>query len=470
MIEKLSRVDLMWGYLAHFLKLGAGLLLLPVIMIYLTQEEVGLWFVFLTLVSLSLLLELGFQPTIVRNISYIYSGADKLSAEGYTKTKGSSVDLTFLSEVVVACRQIYRIIALCSLLILFGGGSLYINSILSESNDIASPYLAWFCFSGGAIINFYFGYYNSILQGRGDISQANKVIVVSQLTLAVLGALFIVLGFRLLGVGVASLLAALFSRLLAHWYVFSGDKKLDRKLLNSSKKQTKKLVAILWHNSSRFGVVALGVFLIWRANILVASSLLGLNEAGAYALAIYIFSILNNLASVPLNLSMPRLNSLKVRHRTKEVFNTFSSLLVACLSIYSVGFAILFFIGADVLVLVGSELKLPNQTMLFVMGCVFLLELNHGLCANYLTTENRIPFMKAALISGILIVFFSTLSSPIWGVACLVLSQGAIQLLYNNWKWPHEVGKEFKMPYFRIIAFGVRNACFGFKASYFFAK
>src|SRR6266567_8101153 len=71
----ISRRDIYWGYAAQLLNVGAGLILLPVVVRYFSPEDVGLWFVFITLAGLAQLLEFGFQPTLARNTAYVYAGA-----------------------------------------------------------------------------------------------------------------------------------------------------------------------------------------------------------------------------------------------------------------------------------------------------------------------------------------------------------------------------------------------------------
>src|SRR3990167_832985 len=108
----LSRRDLYWGYAAQVLNIGLGLIMLPVIVRHMSTAEVGLWFVFITLISFAQLLELGFQPTISRNVAYIYAGAQKLSAFGLQENGNGNLNIPLLANLVAASRFIYRWIAL----------------------------------------------------------------------------------------------------------------------------------------------------------------------------------------------------------------------------------------------------------------------------------------------------------------------------------------------------------------------
>ena len=70
-MKPLTRGDVLWGYIAQVLNIGAGLILLPILLRNLSPEDVGLWFVFISLAALAQLLELartapGFRDDIGR--------------------------------------------------------------------------------------------------------------------------------------------------------------------------------------------------------------------------------------------------------------------------------------------------------------------------------------------------------------------------------------------------------------------
>ena len=100
MSDRLTRRDVVWGYLAQLMNLAGGLLLLPVLVLRLTPEEVGLWFVFLSMVSFAQLIELGLQPTLARSAAYVYSGVKDLRSEGLVGASvGASVDASLLRRL-----------------------------------------------------------------------------------------------------------------------------------------------------------------------------------------------------------------------------------------------------------------------------------------------------------------------------------------------------------------------------------
>jgi O-antigen/teichoic acid export membrane protein len=454
----LSKRELVWGYGAQGLSIGFGLIILPVIVRHLPPAEVGLWFVFLTLAGLAQLLETGFQPTLARNVAYVYAGARGLSATGLQEPRpGASLNHALLADLMAASRRVYRGIAIVSTLLLLVTGTFYIRSLVPVGHDLRNTLLAWVCFAVGNILNFYFGYLNALLQGRGDVNQANQVIVVSRLVQLVVGVGLVSAGLGLLGLGAATLLSAIASRLLAHRFARRG-----RASTQPSPTETKysgnssQIVQVLWHQASRYSLVLVGVFLIWRANILVASTTLGLEDAASYGLAIQIFILLHALASVPFNLSLPKLSSMRAREDEAGARRLFSAALASTLMLYTLFALVALALGNPILSLLGSQVHLPQAPIFGAMVIVFLLELNHGTCANYILTGNHIPFVAATLLTGTGIVLTSVALAPHLGVAAFVCCQGVWQLAYNNWKWPHEVSKLTQTPFHRLLVEGVR--------------
>jgi len=78
----ITQKDIIWSYAAQIFNFGAGILILPIVLKKLQTDELAIWYAFMTLNSFIMLVEAGFSPTISRNISYVYSGAEKLIARG----------------------------------------------------------------------------------------------------------------------------------------------------------------------------------------------------------------------------------------------------------------------------------------------------------------------------------------------------------------------------------------------------
>jgi O-antigen/teichoic acid export membrane protein len=434
-----TRRDIIWGYVAQALNIGAGLILLPVILHFLPPEDVGLWFVFVTLGSLAQLLEFGFQPTMARNTAYVYAGAQVLVRKGLSSSpENPCLNLQLLSDLVHTARGIYRIVSLLAFVALIGGGTFYISQLLVPTQDPWLYLSAWITFAFGYVATFYYGYFNGLLQGRGDITSANKVIVITRGTFILLGAVLVVLGYGLIGLGIASLISAIIGRWASRRYYFTVFRPEARQAHYLKVTGGKRLLSTLWHNSWRLGMVHLGAFLIQRASILIASSFLGLAAAASYGMTITVLMALMSIATVLANVQLPHMNALQLAGDRQALRAIFGEILIVAWIAFLSGLGFLLLYGDDLLILISSRTPLLPVPELMVLGVIMLLELNHSVAASYITTTNEVPFLKAALFSGLIIVLLSLALVSSCGVWGLILAQGVVQLAYNNWKWPKD--------------------------------
>lgn len=442
MRSTVSARDLVWGYAAQLLNLAAGVLLLPLLAHHAPPEVVGLWMVFVTLVALAQLIELGLQPTIARAVAYAHAGVTRLQSQGIASVapEQPASGATMLA-LQLAGKRVYRYAALLAGTLLLAGGTIYIEWILGKNPAARNSdvHLAWMLYGAGTILNAYFGYYTAFIQGRGDVTQGNQVVVVGKLAFLALGAAFIVHGDGLLGLGVAAAVSAIAGRLLArHFYrrgVVADDACVPDPRLHWS---------TLLPNASRLIAVQLGAFLILRANVLIAANYLSLPEVASYGVTVQVFMVLSGLASLMMNLQMPRMNACQARGDKRALKPLLGSAVLLSWLVYWIGATVFIVSGDPILQTLGKGTRLLPHGPLIALAVIFFLEMNHSVFAGYLTTLNRVPFVSAAVLSGAGTVLLALLLCGVFGMGLwgLVLAQGLVQAAYNNWKWPHEAMRD----------------------------
>lgn len=455
--NNLRKQDVAWGYLANFLNVAAGLILLPLIVHYLPAEDVALWIVFVTLANLARLTELGLRPTLIRNTSYIYSGATTLKAEGIDVIEqAKQVDYALLADLLAAARFLYFRVGLGAAVALLGAGSIFILSIATDTQPLAYVMPAWVAFASGYVITLYFAYYSGLLQGRGDITDANKAIVVSRGTLILLGSVSLACGWGLFGLGLASMVSALVDRLLTYRYFFSTSRP-ETDYLRNQKGVPSVLAGTLWHNSIRLGLVHIAGFLTLQANILVATSLLGLRAAASFSLTMQMLTTLLMLSGVLFQLQTPQMNALQIQGRTEALRYAYGAAVLAALGSFCLGAVALIVFGNDLLRLVHSDTLLLERALLVTFALLMLFEAQLLLSGAYLATLNEIPFLRAALVSGALVVtagsslaYFSD-----FGLWSFAIAQASVQGSYNYWKWPRVALSHLGCTFFDQFKYGM---------------
>lgn len=438
--------DVLWGYASQFLQYGAALLVLPLLLRKLTSAELGVWYVFMTISALVSMLDMGFTPTLTRNVSYVLGGAKRLQKHGYEIVEeAGEVDYGLLKVLIDAARRIFRAIAVSTLILLTVLGSVYILHVASEDVDRQTVLLAWGIFVIASVLNIYYKFYTPLLQGRGLFVGFYKSSTYSNLGFVATSAVLLQAGMGLLAVALGFLVSALLGRWLSRRYCY--DTSFQTRLAEAplAAVSSDEVFRLMWHNSWRLGLGVIGAFLILKANTLLASVYLGLTTTAAYALTLQVFSTLQSVSTVVFNIQLPKLVQHRVRNERKALKKTMEFGLGYALGVFAVGSVIVVWFGNPLIQRIGGHTELLSAPLLAWVGLMIFLELNHSLAAGVIVTGNQVPFVKPALLSGVAIVSLSWwgLQFEGLGVGWLITSQFAVQLAYNNWQWPWRVYREF---------------------------
>ena len=437
--------DVVWGYLAQFLQYGASLLVLPLLLRKLSSAELGVWYVFMTISAFVTMLDMGFTPTLARNVSYVMGGARQLMRSGYAVVdQAAGVDYGLFKAIIVAARRIFFCIGLLAFFILLIPGSWYISHVTQNQVDLQTVLIAWSIFVVATIVNLYYKYYTPLLQGRGLYAEFYKTSAIANLAFIVVTAILLQTNLGLIGVACGFLVSALISRYLS-WHYFY-DQEFKQRLAKAAQAavSTLEVFKILWHNAWRLGLGVVGAFLILRANTLLSSMYLGLATTAAYALTLQVFSVLQSVSTVFFNVQQPKLAQYRLLNHHQLLVNTVKQGLGSSLGLFLLGALGVVCMGTPLIKMMGTHTSLLSIPLLIAISCMVLLELNHSLAAGVIITGNNVPFVKPSLLSGCVIFIMSWIGLKYadQGVGWLIAIQFTVQLAYNNWKWPLVMYKE----------------------------
>jgi len=468
----LSKKDVIWGYFAQFFAIASGIITLPLILRMLSVEEIGMNYLMLTIGSLVSLFDFGFAPQFGRNITYIFSGAQKLKEEGVNIINpGSKINYHLLATMIHTARFIYRWLAIIILLIMITLGSLYIYKVTNGFTNIDNSFIIWIVYSVSTFINVYYSYYTSLLTGKGLIMESRKATVFSKMTYILLTFAFLSLGMGLLSVAMANLFAPFVNRYFSHHYFFTSDLKLKIDAIKISKQEKIDLFKIIWHNAKKLGLVFVGSYAINKLSMFLAGLYLSLSDIASYGLMMQLVGLIMSVSGTLFGIYQPRFSALRVEGDNNSLFKEFAFTMNVQYLLYAFGTIFLLLLGPWLLTLIGSNALLPPIGILSIYTLVVLLEMNHSNFASFIVTKNNIPFVESSLIAGgcIALGSYFSLEYTSLGIIGLVLVQGITQLAYANWKWPHVVCKEFSISFISFLSLGMYESMNRFKL-YFNAR
>lgn len=435
---RISKSHIIWNYVGTIINNGLNIFILPLVLHLLTTKELGLWYVFGSIAALVNLFDFGFSPTIMRNITYSFGGATILLPEGVPPQNLTGFpNYPLLSALISASMKIYLFISSIAGILLGAVGTLYIQSLAYEQSSEIT--WAWLVYALAVFINLFYSYWIPLLKGVGGIKESNQALLFSRIVYLVLSVTCLMLGLGLLGLSVAYLISGIVMRILAKRYFY---RIVQPDLLNvASSLDIKTLLKIIWPNAKKSGVVTVGAWLITRATTLLCSTFLGLEVTAMYGLSLQLISFAISFSALMFNSYIPELAYLQINMDKERYINILSRGVVVQWGIGIAGILGISLLGDYLMNLIGSNSLLLPRPILFLLSVVLFLEQNHSTFATTITLTNHVPFVKSAIYSGIAIVVFGFLfvKYTALGILGLIIVQGLVQLVYNNWYWPRLV-------------------------------
>ncbi len=438
------------GLLSVALNLGAVLFLIPLISLYLNEEAVGVWLLFITLGGVAGLFEFGFYNSILRLVSYTCTGKKDLPKEGLgdiTSLKENSKSDIFNNKTLISLLAttsiVYLIMAIFALLFLYLFGYLYLSSLTYLNYSTQEILSAWYIFSLGSVVNLAFSYLNATLHGIGRVNLSNISIIISRIIFIIGAVISLVNGMDIMAISICWLASIVILRVFNIIFVAKNVSISIESLFKISAFSNYAFQG-LWSNSKKMAIVNIGAYMISRGSIIVANYILGVEEATKFSLTLSALSFLVIVSTVPMSVMFDKICSQQVLLKKVEIRNLVRRLYIAGVILFLLGSLSILFLSY-ISIQYNTNLKFVSIDYLLVLIVIFFLEYTHGFSATYLTSKNYIPFVNASIISGMLIIMLNIGFSPIIGLWGIILFQGVVQLSYNNWKWPYEMYKDLKV-------------------------
>ena len=408
----------------------------------------GLWYVFVSIGAIAILFDFGFGVTFARNITYCWSGADKLQKVDVSFAENNEPDYLLMKKVLRACKVVYLRLSASALFLLLTAGLVYIIYV-SRHIDGFEHLIAWVVFSIAVFLNLYYGYYASFLRGVGAVGEANKNTVIARAAQILLTVVLLMLGLGIIGVCIAYLAYGTLFRVLGKWkfyrYQHIGERlgEVKQIILRSD---VQPLVRIVWHNAWRDGVISLSNYLSNQATVIICSLYLTLADTGVYSIGVQIAMAIAAISGTFYMASQPQLQSAYITHDVEKTRETMSVIVVSLVVLFILGVITVVTIFLPLLRMVKPDAIVSVPILLGL--CVYHLILQFRNCyTSYFSCSNRILYMKSFIMSALLciilsIVFTGCLHCGVWG---LIGAQILSQLIYNVWHWPILAHREMQL-------------------------
>ncbi|MFL6519567.1 MAG: hypothetical protein ACJ8NS_05045 [Chthoniobacterales bacterium] len=439
LVQRVSRSAVSWSLVAAALRSGSALLLLPLILWRIPSDELGLWYVFVSLGWLAGLMDLGFAHTATRAAGYLWAGSRMLLPFGIDRGVPSvetdetgaiprEPNLPMLSNLVASLRVYYFAAAGLLLVLLTTVGGVWIWHKSAGLAHAQSMRFAFLAYAIGVSLGFANSVWPSLLAGINAVREAQQITAACLVVFVCLTAAGLLAGLGMWSLVVATIVAGFAERLI-------GRTVFYRLVPPTPGKFDLSVLRALWPNAWRTAAVGLGAFMIFQANTLICSAFLDLRTTASYGLSLQAVTALVGIGSIWVKVRLPEINQLRARGQVGLIAPVFRQRILFALLTFAAGAAALLLFGRSVLQVFNAGTQLLPAALLATLLLIQLLEMHHSLYGELVYSENINPFVKPALISGAAIVILSVLMTPRFGVWGMLLATGFVQLCFNNW-WP----------------------------------
>lgn len=443
----LNKKDAIWSFIGTLMTMGINFLILPFVLYFLDENEIGLYYIFSSLSNIVVMLDFGFSPSIARSMAYAWCGAKRLSKNDLILEKKLKPNYELMKCLIHTCKRIYCVIAIVALIGCSTLGTYYIY-ILIENYSQPLYYVAWCIYALAIVLNLLVGYYSVFLRGVGDVAGINKVTVISRILQLGLSVFCLNLGFGIVGIATSYLLYGLCFRLMAkkRFYQYKDiGKKLMATSCNNSEYTNYNILKAIWPNTWRDGVVTVSNYLVNQSATIIASLYFSLYETGIYSLCVQVMSAISQISGTLYTAYQPTLQSAFVNDDKEKQRNCMSIIIFSYITLFIAGSILFILIGRPIIAILQPSYTLDIQLIIMAGIYQFILKYRNSYCS-YISTTNRLmyagPFFYSAIINIILsVVLVGGLDQGIYG---LLLVQIASQVIYNAWKWPVLVHKELE--------------------------
>lgn len=457
--KTLRKKDVIWSYLGQIVNYGVHILLTPIISVKLSSYELGLWYTFTSIFTLINFFDTGFSPLIMRNAAYCMGGAKELLKEGILSNgtqNGAECNYGLLKTLYKTARKLYGVMAAVFFALLMAVGLPYIQYI-TKSYFQAEYIVAWVIYSVGIALNIFMIFLPAFLKGVGSIAEVQRSYAIGrgiQLLLSIAGVMADY-GIVALALGFLCGNTIICVMTYVHYY------KNWRKEIQTARAEMtqRKVLAVLWFNAKKLGLVAIGRYMATQGNIVICSTFLSLEVSACYGLTVQALQAISSIAMIYLQAVVPSISSAKVEQKLEKEKSLFSTAIVVYWVTYAAAAAAVMSLANPLLGLIGANTKLLEMPILLLAVVAFFLQYNQICFSLYIGMGNEVPYMKGEFFSGAAVVIsaFLMVRYTSWGIIGILLAQGLVQACYNDWKWPQMVCRRLELTLSDIGRIGANN-------------
>ncbi len=385
---------------------------IPIVLNRFLPEDVALYYLILSALTIQLLLGSGIVPTFARSISYAMAGAKKSEIGICVTEQGTAsgeANLPLVSALLKEMRRLF--IGLALLMFLLGStlGTWLISEPIQLSSAVTHGWIAWGVIICISPIVLWSQHLSAYLQGGDQIAMEQRWAAVFSFGSAISSLIVILSGGKILGLVVSNQVWLLIGVVRISWLANRFSRKIG--LPVSTVAGRSGILNALWPQFWRSSVGTISTSLLVQL-----SGFFYARFADAMALAVYmvgfrLIQMISQISRVPFYSKIPRFNRFRAQGLTERLIKGAQRGMRISYALFIIPWAILLFSGDWILDFLGSQTHFPDKTLWILLGVAFFCERVGAMHIQLYTTTNDVVWH---ILSGVTFFIMLLLAYPLF--------------------------------------------------------
>ena len=384
------------------------LLILPLVLRTFSEKELAVYFLFVTIITTSNIIDFGFKSTFVRVISFAHAGLDSIDTINVnTKITTEGTNWRLVERIFSSMKKIYLAISLMLVLVLSTIGTYLVTKSINLSENTTSLWSAWIFVIVTSAIGFYGKIYICYLEGFNRVALIKKV--EGYFAFITVFSKLVVLFFwpTILALIIVEKIWLVIN-LVRNYYLskrISENKISSFNSWGSDIPFLKKLFKLAWKNGTS-AILSTGL-----ANFtgIIYAQLGSTASVNSYLLSLRVLSLLRDFAKAPFYSKIPLLAKLRAENNLQRMIAISKKNMTISNVIFLIGSILIGTFSYKILEIIGSNAQFVEYDLWLLLSIAYFIHRYGGMHMQLYLTTNHIIAHIVDTVSGLLFIIFALL-------------------------------------------------------------
>ncbi len=439
-------------WMSYLTKTLSLFVVIPLILKFLSVEDISLWYLFSTIIALQGVADFGFKNTFVRFIAYTDNG----SSISFIEIEDSKHPL--IDRIYSIMRFIYVRLSVVLFLLLIIFGSLLLVRPINLSDNVFYSWIAWGIIIVTTIIKFYYTCYSNFLEGRNKIALVRRWEGIMSLGASITSIIVVLIFKNLIALVIANQIWVLLN-VLRNYVLVNNINSKEFNSINKKLPFESKLFKQIWTPSWKSGLSGIMSTSLTSIMSLVYAQFGDSKAIAAYLLAIRLITQIKEVSMAPFYSKIPKMANLFSQNKLIELVKIAKRGMALAHMIFIMGVISIGLTSDYLLKIIGSNVDFVENDMWLLLSFAFFVHRFGAMHIQLYSITNHIISHIADGVSGVLFIISTLLLKNVLYLYALPIGMLIGYLGFYSWfaakysykfvneKWYHFEMKSSLIPF-----------------------